>query len=105
MRRFATPTLPITIQYSDKTIADDLQFDFVIVTFSNGNNIVEKTVPFSQVEGGKFSVELSQEETGSMEDGSVYEVELNIMIGDKRIPTDIKRGKVQRNLHNEVIMV
>ena len=103
MRKFSTPTLPITIQYKDKTPID-FEFDYLLFTIKNEGRCIEKQIPFSEVVDGKFNIEFTQEETGMLEDNTVYEIELNLMIGDRRIPTDIKRGKVLRNLHNEVII-
>ena len=105
MIRYETPTLPITLTYGDGTVASDLVFDYLLFTLQNGKYKLEKRIDYSEVTEGKFNVEFTQEETGALEDGSVYEMQLNIMINDDRLPTDIKRGEVKRNLHNEVIVV
>lgn len=105
MRRFATPTLPITLRYRNKTIAEDFEFDYFIFTIANENRIIEKNIPYDSEAKGVYYATFTQEETGSLCDGSVYEMQLNVMVGEQRIPTEIKRGKVQRNLHNEVIIV
>lgn len=105
IKRFETPTLPITLRYKDGTVADDYVFDFLIFTIENNKKRIDKRVEYSEVTEGKFNIEFTQEETGSLVDGSVYEIQLNIMIGEDRVPTDIQRGKVERNLYNEVIIV
>ena len=105
MRRFETPTLPITLRYKDGTVASDLEFDFLLLTIKNDSYKLEKRVEYADVSEGKFNIEFTQEETGALIDGTIYEMQLNIMVNEDRIVTDIKSGKVERNLHNEVIIV
>ena len=104
MRKYETPTLPITLRYCDGTIATDLEFDYILFTLTNKNYTIEKRIDVSEVEEGKFYIEFTQEETGALDDKEIYEMQLNIMMNNDRVPTDIKRGKVERNLHNEVII-
>ena len=105
MRRFTTPTLHITLKYKNGTLADDLQFDYILLSIENDGKLIERTIPYSEVTEAQFDVTLSQEETGSLKENSTYEVILNIMIAETRIGTSIQRFKVERNLHNEVIFV
>ena len=104
MKRYETPTLPITLRYDDGTVASDYVFDFLIFTIVNNKIRIDKRIEYSETSEGKFNVEYTQEETGSLTDGSVYEFQINIMVGEDRVVTDIKRGKVERNLYNEVII-
>ena len=76
----------------------------VISAIINEGNLIERTIEYGEVTEAQFDVTLTQEETGSLKVGSVYEAELNIMIGSTRIGTSIQRFKVDRNLHNEVIL-
>lgn len=103
MREFTTPTLNITIRYRDGTVASDLEFDFVLFTLVSGKTIVEKKVPYEDVIEGVFSIEFTQEETGSLTPGSTAECELNIMAGSNRIGSAIKRIAISKNLHQGVI--
>lgn len=105
MKRYETPTLPITLRYKDGTVASDFVFDFLIFTIENNKTRLDKRVEYSETTEGKFNIEFTQEETGSLIDGTVYEIQLNIMVGEDRIVTDIQRGKVERNLYNEVIII
>ena len=94
----------ITLKYKDGTLATDLDYDYILVTIANEGTVIEKTIPKSEVEEAQFDILFTQEETGSLVVGSHYEVELNIMWGEIRIGTSIQRFKVERNLHNEVIL-
>lgn len=105
MKRYETPTLPMTLRYRDGTVASDYLFDFLIFTIVNENVRFDKRIEYSETSEGKFNIEFTQEETGALTDGTVYEMQLNIMVGDDRVVTDIKRGKVERNLYNEVIII
>lgn len=105
IRRFETPTLPITLKYDDGSVASDLEFDFLIFTMTSKTYKIEKRVEASEVEEGKFYIRFTQEETGALDDKEIFEMQINIMLNDDRIGTDIKRGEVERNLHNEVIVV
>ena len=105
MRRFTTPTLHITLRYKKtKEPASDLDFDYILLTIENDGNLIERIIPYDEVEDAQFDVFFTQEETGSLKENTDYEAELNIMIGTRRIATAIKRFKVSRNLHNEVIL-
>ena len=104
MRRFTTPTLHITLKYKNGELATDLNFDYILLSIANEGNLIERTIEYGEVTEAQFDVTLTQEETGSLKVGSVYEAELNIMIGSTRIGTSIQRFKVDRNLHNEVIL-
>ena len=104
MIEYTTPTLPITIKYRDGTVASDLEFDYVLLTLSGEGMRIERKVDYEDVTEGRFEVELTQEETGSLIANSTLEAQLNIMIGSNRIGTNIKKLTVTKNLHGEVIV-
>lgn len=111
MRRYTTPTLPITIKkkvgedehgqpiYEDAT---DLVFDYLIFTLKTGTHRVDKEVQFSEVQEAKFEVQFTQEETGSFE-GVQARAEINFFTGSTRVATLIKTIDLAENLINEVV--
>lgn len=104
MRQYTTPTLNIKITYRNGIVAEDLDFDYVLLTIRCGDYKIEREVPKSQTDHGTFSVKLTQEETGGLKVGELCEIELNVMAGTTRIGTQIHRVTVCRNLHDEVVL-
>ena len=102
MREYTTPTYNITIKYRDGTVASDLQFDYVLFTLTNECGIIEKKVMYEDTTEGKFEIDFTQEETGRLKPGSA-ECEINVMYGEKRIASVIKRITIGKNLHKGVI--
>ena len=111
MRRYTTPTLPITIKrevgkdecgrpiYEDAT---DLVFDYLIFTIKAGTKRIDKRVESSQVTDAKFIVHFSQEETGGFE-GVQARAEINFFTGETRVATLIRTIDLAENLIDEVI--
>lgn len=102
MRRFTTPTLPITIKRKTGEVASDLVFDYLIFTIKAGKKRVDKYVQFSDYSEGKFLVKYTQEETGSFE-GVNVRAEINFFTGSTRVATIIKTINLAENLIDEVI--
>lgn len=111
VRRYTTPTLPITIKkkvgedecgrpiYEDAT---DLVFDYLIFTMKDETHRIDKRVDFAQVQDAKFTVRFTQEETGSF-DGIQARGEINFFTGETRVATAIQTINLAENLINEVI--
>ena len=111
MRRYTTPTLPITIKkkvgedecgrpiYEDAT---DLVFDYLLFSLKDETHRIDKRVEFSQVEAAKFIVRFTQEETGSF-DGVIARAEINFFTGSTRLGTLIKSINLDENLIDEVV--
>lgn len=111
VRRYTTPTLPITIKkkvgedehgapiYEDAT---DLVFDYLLFTIKTEEVRVDKRVEFSEVEAAKFMVRFTQEETGRFE-GIEARTEINFFTGDTRVATLIKTINLSENLIDEVM--
>jgi len=96
--------IPWTTPSLNCKIPKDLIFDYLIITFLQSNIKIEKTVDFSQVKDGCFTVNFTQEETGKFKKNSCVEAQINFMCDDVvRMGTEIVTLKVCRNLHDEVI--
>lgn len=103
MREFTTPTFNITIKYRDGTIASDFEFDYVLFTLVNECGVIEKKILYEETTEGRFQIDFTQAETGSLKPGSTAECELNVMRGEKRIASIIKKITISKNLHKGVI--
>lgn len=103
MIQWTTPTLRMRLLRPDKTVYDDLVFDYILLTITSECTVIEKTIPYSEVEQGIFNVHFTQEETGQLKVGEVCEAMLNIMASGERIGTRKKRITVSDNLHKAVI--
>lgn len=102
MRRFTTPTLNITIKRENGEVATDLIFDYLMFTIKSNGKRIDKTIPFSEVQEGKFKVRYTQEETGQM-GGCSVKSEINFFTNNTRVGTIIKCINLDDNLVNEVI--
>lgn len=103
MRRYTTPTLPMTVPV-------DLTGAEIHVTIKQGARKIQKTgtdiVSVWDAESGKttLSVTLTQEETGAFLAGRKAEVQVNWIFSDgTRDATNIKQIDVLENLIAEVI--
>jgi len=103
MRRYTTPTLPMTVPV-------DLTGAEIHVKIKQGARMIQKTgtdvVSVYDSESGKteLSVSLSQEETGAFLAGRRAEVQVNWIFSDgTRDATNIKQIDVSENLIAEVI--
>lgn len=103
MRRYTTPTLPMTVPV-------DLTGAEIHVTIKQGARKIQKTgtdiVSVWDAESGKttLSVTLTQEETGAFIAGRKAEVQVNWIFADgTRDATNIKPIDVSENLIAEVI--
>lgn len=105
MRQYTTPTLPLMTEGVDITGAD-----YIWVTFSdkNRNQVVTKeqsdlmNLAFDG-ENTIFDVRLTQEETGSFIVNAKVDVEVNWMVGNERLATEIKTLSVKENLLKQVM--
>ena len=105
MRTYTTPTINITLRKKDGTLLNDFAFDYIIATMKNKNVIINRRIEKEDVIESQFDIDLTQEETSQLTVDSFLEIELNIFFeGDKRIATDIKTLKIQRNLLNKIII-
>lgn len=104
MRRFTTPNLKITLKKKDGTVMTDVPFSYVILTLRGQRKTIEKTIQYAEVTDGVFEVKLTQEETSSFDVGEFLEAEVNMILADGRSASSIRRIKVEKNLHNEVIL-
>lgn len=103
MRRFTTPSLPMTVPV-DLTGAD------IYVTIKQGQRKLQKTgedvVSVYDSESGKttLTVTLTQEETGAFLAEESATIQVNWIFADgTRSATNIKKIDVSENLLNEVI--
>lgn len=96
MIQWTTPTLVCNIP-------SDLTFDYLLITLKQGNTILEKRVDYSEVEEGVFTVEYSQTETSMFQLNKKIEAQLNIMVGETRMATNIVDILITKNLHDEAI--
>ena len=99
MIKWTTPTLLCKIP-------KDIAFDYLILTLKSRSYKINKTVPFSEIEDGTFSITLSQEETSKFEIGTNVEAQVNIISdGDllTRLGSNIICLHVCRNLYDEEI--
>ena len=105
MRKYTTPTLNMTLLNKDGTPYVDFEFDYLIVTMKNNDYVINRTIQFADIEEANFDVSLTQEETSKLKTDSMMEIELNIFVDDKRIATDIKNVKIQKNLLDEIVLI
>ena len=96
MIKWTTPNLKITIP-------SDIEFDYLLLTLKQGNNLIEKRVESNEIEDGTFLVNYTQEETGSLIRNSKIQAQINFMAGDTRMATNIVELMITENLHDEVI--
>ena len=105
MRRFTTPTLPLTAEGLDLT-----SMDYVWVSISDkehGIELVKGQEDFSDMifdgEDTFIYVTLTQEETGAFIANTKAEVEINFMKDKMRDATEIKTICVKDNLLKRVM--
>lgn len=96
MIEYTTPTMKCTIP-------DETEFDYILITFKQYDNAIEKTIQKAEVVDNEFSVFLTQEETSSFSTGKPIQVQLNIISGGIRKATNIVEIKLTQNLHDEII--
>lgn len=96
MIKWTTPTL-------NCIIPKNITGDYVLLTLSCECSVIERTVPFSDITDGQFTVVLSQEETALFDVGDTVQAQINVMSGNLRLASNILTLKVGRNLHDEVI--
>ena len=96
--RGTTPTFTLTFPDTvDLTAANK-----VYVTFTSGNSIITKTDEDLEITEHEIAVYLTQEETLSFATGTV-EIQVNWMVGENRIASEIKNYSISRQLLNQVI--
>lgn len=103
MRQYTTPTITIRILKQDETPATDLFFDYLIFTLKYKGERIDRRVDASEVTDGVFTVEYTQEETGSLPQSGNVLAEINFIAGNKRLATKIKTLSVDGNLIDEVV--
>lgn len=99
MIKWTTPTLRCTIP-------EGLEYDYVILTLSQGSTTIEKRIEAADITDNEFSVTFTQTETGQFSRSNMYskvEAQLNIINGDSRLATNIVELSIERNLHDEAI--
>lgn len=96
MIKWTTPSLKCTIP-------EGIDFDYILMTLTQGNIVLEKTINASDVVDNSFTVFFTQEETGSFKTDIKVRCQLNLMYGSTRLATNIVDLSITQNLHNEVI--
>ena len=97
--RYSTPKF--TLDFAGDQI-DLTQATSVYVTFTQEKMELTKTGEDLDVQETKIIVWLTQEETAKFRVGEL-EIMANMMIGGKRVPGEIRRVEMTKNLLNEVI--
>ena len=100
MAYYAGQTTPIffTFDNFDPTSADDF-----IITFSKGNrSVLEFTKTDTMMTSTTVMIEMTQAQSLSLPLGTLN-VQINFMVDDVRIPTDIVTINISQNLHMAVI--
>ena len=102
MYRYTTPTLQFELRdEKTKELLEDLQFDYLLLTLTGVESVIEKEIPYSDFNAGTFEIKLTQEESAQL--GAVFSAQANIMVGDNRFATSKAQKNVDCNLHSEVI--
>lgn len=96
MIKWTTPTLKCSIP-------EGIELDYILLTLSQGNITIEKTISSESIVDNAFSVFFTQEETGQFNKNLGIEAQLNIINGGTRLATNIVQLKISKNLHNEEI--
>lgn len=108
MRRYTTPTLTFHLTKKGEPLSD-LVFDYLILTIKQGKcAVLEREIPYSEfrIEDASFHIKLTQEETALLTtEGAPIEAEVNIMIGEDRFASSIKKLNIEKNLKDEVVVV
>ena len=102
MIQFTTPTFKIRL-LKNKTVYDDFICDYLLVTLTSECTVIEKKIPYEDIEEGIFYVHFTQEETAMLKVGEVCEMQLNVMRSGERFASKTKRLVVSKNLHKAVI--
>lgn len=96
MIKWTTPTLKCNIP-------DGLEFDYILLTLKQFDNVLEKTIQSNEVIDNSFSITFTQEETAMFVLKKEIDCQLNIIDGNSRKATNITTLMITRNLHDEVI--
>lgn len=101
----STPTIKISLCDATGAVIDISESASAMLTFKDGND-TEVNVPFERfsfAEDKSFEVTLTQEETLSLANGTVW-VQLRVKdLTDNAITTTITKDKISRALYKEII--
>lgn len=96
MIKWTTPSLKCTVP-------SNIEFDYILLTLTQGAKVIEKTFASGDIVDGSFTATFTQEETGSLSPNIVVNAQLNIMKGEQRLATNIEQLQLSKNLHDEII--
>lgn len=98
IRRGTTPTHTWTLPFGEQYIKD------IRASYSqNEQEVIVKTIDDVVIDGNVLSVDLTQEETFSLEEGTVN-MQLRVLTkNDKVVATDIVEKEVYKALNDEVL--
>ena len=98
IRRGTTPTHTITIPY-DRVLVKDVRLSYA----QDGNEVIVKSIDDFSIEGQEYSVTLTQDETFSLEEGTV-EIQYRVLFGNGTVAsTDAITRSVYKSLNEEVL--
>lgn len=96
--RGSTPTQTFEISFDTRLLTE-----LNIYYSQNDELLLTKTMKDCELDGNKIIVNLSREETLSFDDNFPLQVQLDLNVGDKWIPTEIKYLRVNKFLGGDEI--
>lgn len=101
MRQYTTPTLELTVKNQLLSAAD------VYVTLKHSGGVITRSgneITVTETGGNSvIAVPFTQQETGAFENGETIAVQVNWMVGDNRMATEVAYVRVTENLLKEVL--